>query len=201
MTSNTADIIRCPWAGNDTLYQQYHDTEWGFPKSDDHALFEKLCLEGFQAGLSWITVLRKREHFRNVFDQFDPEKLVTYDEQKISTLMADPGIIRNKLKIAATISNARAYLELRDRQTLAHFFWGYVDGIPIQNEFSDIDKVPAETTLSKQISKDLKKLGFRFCGPTIVYAFMQSIGMVNDHLTSCHCYVKCAKAAETFELE
>ncbi|MEM7620094.1 MAG: DNA-3-methyladenine glycosylase I [Pseudomonadota bacterium] len=192
--------IRCPWAGDDSLYQHYHDTEWGVPKIDDQALFEKLCLEGFQAGLSWITVLRKREHFRKVFDHFVPEKLIIYDDKKIAKLMHDPGIIRNKLKIEATISNAKTYLALKERQSLGHFFWKYIDGIPVQNSFKVHDDIPAQTELSEQISKDLKKLGFRFCGPTIVYAFMQSIGMVNDHLTTCHRYEACVQLGKDFKM-
>lgn len=192
-------LIRCPWSGTDALYQHYHDTEWGVPKANDRALFEKLCLEGFQAGLSWITVLRKREHFRKVFDDFDAAKIIAYTPKKINALMADPGIIRNKLKIEATISNAKAFLDLQDQQSPSSFFWSYVDGIPVQNTHKTSEDVPAETALSKQISKDLKKLGFRFCGPTIVYAFMQSIGMVNDHLIDCHSYETCQKLGQQFK--
>ncbi len=195
----TKNIQRCSWAGDDPLYQDYHDQEWGVPKTEDIALFEKLCLEGFQAGLSWITVLKKREHFRKVFDQFDPEILVTYDEKKINALLQDPGIIRNKLKVHATISNAKAYLELRERQSLAKFLWEYVDNKPIQNSFESMSEVPGETNISQSISKDLKKLGFKFCGPTIVYAFMQSVGMVNDHLVHCHSYKKCQQLGKKFK--
>ncbi len=187
---------RCGWAGDDELYQHYHDTEWGVPQINDQALFEKICLEGFQAGLSWITILKKREHFRKVFDGFDPEKVVRYSDKKIAKLLEDPGIIRNKLKVNAAISNARAFLDLQEKQSLASFLWGYVDGTPVQNCFNDLSEIPAETDISKQISKDLKKLGFKFCGPTIVYAMMQSIGMVNDHVLKCPDHDKCKKLAK-----
>ena len=187
---------RCPWAGSDPLYQNYHDNEWGVPKFDDQALFEKLCLEGFQAGLSWITILRKRETFREAFDHFDAEKIVLYDQNKINNLLGNPGIIRNKLKINATIHNARLYLKLQEAQGFSNFLWDFVDGVPIQNSFKLMDEVPAETPLSQSISKELKRMGFKFCGPTIMYAFMQSVGMVNDHLTSCPCHKKCKKLAK-----
>ncbi len=195
----TKNKTRCPWAGEDSLYISYHDKEWGVPKADDQALFEKLVLEGFQAGLSWITVLRKREHFREVFDKFDANRIVKYGPKKIETLMTDPGIIRNRAKIEATLSNARAYLDLKDKAGFAAFLWDFVDGSPIQNSFRAMSDVPAETPLSKKVSKELKRLGFRFVGPTIAYAFMQSIGMVNDHLTNCHRHGPCTALGNKFK--
>ena len=177
---------RCPWCGEDPLYQHYHDHEWGVPDHDDRSLFECLNLEGAQAGLSWITVLRKREHYRQVFDGFDAEKVARYDEAKVAALLADPGIIRNRLKVAATIGNAQAYLTLRDEGlTLSDFLWDFVDGSPQINHFRSLKEVPATTPVAEAMSKALKKRGFKFVGPTIVYAFMQATGMVNDHLTSC----------------
>jgi len=180
---------RCPWCGDDPLYQHYHDHEWGVPDHDDRSLFECLNLEGAQAGLSWITVLRKREHYRQVFDGFDAEKVARYDEAKVAALLADPGIIRNRLKVAATIGNAQAYLALRDEGlTLSDFLWDFVDGSPQINHFRSLNEVPATTPVAEAMSKALKKRGFKFVGPTIVYAFMQATGMVNDHLTSCPRY-------------
>ncbi|MGI9408098.1 MAG: DNA-3-methyladenine glycosylase I [Hyphomicrobiaceae bacterium] len=190
---------RCLWAGTDPLYVHYHDTEWGVPKSDDQALFEKIVLEGFQAGLSWITILRKREHFRKVFDNFDPQKIVRYRKSKIERLMTDTGIIRNRAKIEATISNARAFLDLQEKTSLGAMLWDFVDGKPVQNAFASMDKVPAETPTSKAISKELKKCGFRFVGATTMYAFMQSVGMVNDHLTGCPRHKPCVKLAKSFK--
>ena len=180
---------RCPWCGDDPLYQHYHDHEWGVPDHDDRSLFECLNLEGAQAGLSWITVLRKREHYRQVFDGFDAEKVVRYDEAKVAALLADPGIIRNRLKVAATIGNAQAYLTLRDEGlTLSDLLWDFVDGSPQINHFRSLKEVPVTTPVAEAMSKALKKRGFKFVGPTIVYAFMQATGMVNDHLTSCPRY-------------
>jgi DNA-3-methyladenine glycosylase I len=177
---------RCPWCGDDPLYQHYHDHEWGVPEYDDRALFECLNLEGAQAGLSWITVLRKREHYRKVFDGFDAEKIVRYDDRKVVALLQDAGIIRNRLKVAATIGNARSYLALRDEGlTLSDFLWDFVDGSPQINHFHTLKEVPAVTPVAEAMSKVLKKRGFKFVGPTIVYAFMQATGMVNDHLTTC----------------
>lgn len=177
---------RCPWCGDDPLYQYYHDHEWGVPEYDDQALFECLNLEGAQAGLSWITVLRKREHYRKVFDGFDAEKVARYDDRKVTALLQDAGIIRNRLKVAATIGNARSYLALRDEgQTLSDFLWDFVDGQPQINHFRTLKEVPASTPVADAMSKALKKRGFKFVGPTIVYAFMQATGMVNDHLTTC----------------
>lgn len=177
---------RCPWCGDDPLYQHYHDHEWGVPDYDDRSLFECLNLEGAQAGLSWITVLRKRDRYREVFDRFDAEKIVRYDEGKVAELLADPGIIRNRLKVRATIGNARAYLDLKEEgRTFSDFLWDFVDGSPQINHFASLKQVPAATPQAEAMSKALKKRGFKFVGPTIVYAFMQATGMVNDHLTSC----------------
>lgn len=174
---------RCPWCGTDSLYVHYHDTDWGVPEYDSRALFEKLILDGFQAGLSWITILRKRDHFRAVFDNFDAEKIARYDARKVAALMNDPGIVRNRLKIDAAVTSAQAYLEMPD---FSAYLWGFLDGRPVQNSFRGMGDVPAQTPLAEKISKDLKKRGFRFVGPTIVYAFMQACGLVNDHLVGCH---------------
>ena len=178
--------IRCPWAGDLPIYIDYHDNEWGRPVHDDRKLFEMLILEGMQAGLSWITILKKREAFRAAFDDFDPQRVALYGEEKLQALMADPGIIRNRLKLRAAVANARAFLEVqRTHGSFDAFLWRYVDGTPIVNRWERMEDVPASTPLSQQISRDLKKLGFRFVGPTIIYAYMQSVGMVNDHLTGC----------------
>lgn len=176
---------RCPWPGVDPLYVAYHDEEWGVPERDSRALFEKLLLDGFQAGLSWITILRKREAFRAAFDGFDPERIARYDERKLAALMSDAGIVRNRAKIAASVISARTYLDIEAREGFANYLWGFVDGRPIVNRLTDLTQIQAETDLSRKISKDLKARGFKFCGPTIVYAFMQATGMVNDHLVSC----------------
>jgi len=183
----------CTWPGNDPEYQRYHDEEWGIPLTDDRALYEKIVLEGFQAGLSWITILRKRPHFRKVFKNFDAEKIACFDEKKIAALMEDPGIVRNRLKIEATISNAKAFLDLQERDGLAHFLWSFVDGKPQQNNFRSMAEVPAETEVSRKMSKALKKAGFRFVGPTTVYAMMQSAGLVNDHMVTCPRHAACRK--------
>jgi DNA-3-methyladenine glycosylase I len=186
----TAEIInRCDWCGDDPLYQKYHDEEWGVPTFDDTTLFEFLILEGAQAGLSWITVLRKRENYRKAFHQFNPEKIARYSENKIQRLKLDAGIIRNDLKIRSAITNAQCYLELcNEKDSLSNYLWNFVDGKPIKNHWQSMKEIPANTTLSDTISKDLKKRGFKFVGSTIVYAYMQSMGLVNDHLVSCHCY-------------
>lgn len=177
---------RCPWCGNDPLYQQYHDNEWGVPLHDEHTLFEFLTLEGAQAGLSWITVLKKRERYRQVFANFDPVKVASFSPQEINQLLLDPGIIRNRLKVESTVSNAKAFLKVqKEYGSFASYLWGFVEGKPLINHFSSMQEVPAQTVLSAAISKDLKKRGFRFVGPTIIYAMMQAIGMVNDHLVSC----------------
>lgn len=187
----SGEIIRCGWAKG-PLYEAYHDNEWGRPLHDEHALFELLMLEGKQAGLSWITILKRREELRRAFDGFNPEVLCHYDDAKIQALLANPNIIRNRLKVQAARENARAYFKLKDLYgSLDNFMWRYVDYVPIQNAWRELSQLPAQTKLSEQISKDLKKLGFKFVGPTIVYAYMQSMGMVNDHLVSCHCYETC----------
>lgn len=176
---------RCGWVGGEQIYIDYHDTEWGVPEYDSRALWEKLILDGFQAGLSWITILKKRENFRAAFEGFDPDVIARWGEPDVQRLLADPGIVRHRGKIEATIGNARAWQAIEAEQGFDRFLWNYVGGSPIQNRFTTLAEVPAETPLSKQISKDLKKAGFRFCGPTIVYAFMQAVGMVNDHLVTC----------------
>ncbi len=178
---------RCWWCGDDELYQQYHDEEWGVPQHDERLLFEFLCLEGAQAGLSWITILRKRENYRALFDNFDAEKIVAYDERKIAELLTNPGIIRNKLKVNGFVKNARAYLNMKEQGINFHdYLWDYVDGEPLQNNPHEMGDVPANTAISDAMSKDLKKRGFTFVGSTICYAFMQAAGLVNDHLP--HCY-------------
>jgi len=183
------NIIRCAWTGEDELYQKYHDFEWGRPVHDDTALFELLILEGMQAGLSWITILRKRENFRRAFDHFNIDKVLGYDEQKIESLLQDAGIIRNRRKIEATIHNAKAFREVqKEHGSFDAFLWSYVGGKSIQNQWRTVSEVPATTELSDRISKDLKKRGFKFVGSTIIYALMQSMGMVNDHTTDCFVY-------------
>ena len=184
-------LARCPWATVDPLYVAYHDTEWGVPEYDDRALFEKLVLDGFQAGLSWITILRKRDAFRAAFSGFEPERIARFDRRKLEALMNNAGIVRNRMKIEGVVASARAYLALAEREGLSKRLWSFVDARPIQNHFARTDKIPARTPLSEAISKDLKGLGFAFCGPTIVYAFMQAIGMVNDHLVDCHRHEAC----------
>ncbi len=195
MTSSRSDRepVRCPWAGiADPEYARYHDEEWGVPKTDDRQLFEKLVLEGFQSGLSWLTILKKRENFRRAFDGFDPAAIARYGEADKVRLMADAGIVRNRLKIEATIDNARAYLKLAERTSLSDFLWGHLDGRPIINAHRTFADVPAATELSKNMSNALKKKGFRFVGPTTLYAFMQASGLVNDHLVACHRHAPCA---------
>lgn len=178
--------IRCAWCGSDPLYRAYHDAEWGVPLHDERALFEFLTLEGAQAGLSWLTILKKRENYRRAFDHFDVERVARYAEADVARLMADAGIVRNRLKIEAAIANARATLELREQLGgLDAYFWGFVDGRAVVNAWQDIGQVPATTPLSDTISKDLKKRGFKFVGSTIVYAHMQATGMVNDHTVDC----------------
>jgi DNA-3-methyladenine glycosylase I len=197
---SASETTRCPWAGSEPIYLRYHDEEWGVPKSDDTALFEKLVLEGFQSGLSWITILRKRENFRKAFHGFDAARIARYDGKDIARLMADEGIVRNKLKVEATIDNARALLKLQGRTSLAALLWGFLDGRPQVNRHTSLKSVPAETALSKAISKALKAQGFRFVGPTTVYAFMQAVGMVNDHLVGCFRHAACAKLQNQFRL-
>ncbi len=187
-------INRCPWCEGFDLYREYHDTEWGVPLRDDRALFELLILEGAQAGLSWSTVLKKRESYRLAFDHFDPNKIAAYDDSKVQALLANPGIIRNKLKVAAAITNARALLEMtRHGQSFSEFLWQFVNHVPIQNHRRSLSEVPAKTPQSDAMSKALLKAGFKFVGSTICYAFMQASGMVNDHLVSCHRYKPCSE--------
>ena len=186
--SSHSDSV-CPWCTGFDLYRQYHDEEWGVPLRDDRALFELLNLEGAQAGLSWSTVLKKREHYRRVFDGFQPELIARYDEAKVATLLADPGIIRNRAKVAATIQNAKAFLEITvSGQSFSDTLWQFVGGQPIQNSWQSMSEVPTSTPQAVAMSKALQKAGFKFVGPTICYAFMQAAGMVNDHLVSCPKY-------------
>ncbi len=183
------DKNRCGWCEGDPLYEAYHDEEWGVPVKDDATLFEFLVLETFQAGLSWITVLRKRKNFKKAFDNFDYQKIAQYPQTKIDALLQDAGNIRNKLKVHATVTNAQAFMEVqKEFGSFSDYIWGFVDGVPIKNSFDDYRKAPAKTELSDAISKDLKKRGFKFVGSTVVYAHMQATGMVNDHETSCFRY-------------
>lgn len=180
---------RCEWCGADPLYIKYHDQEWGVPVYDDAVLFEFLVLETFQAGLSWITILRKREHFKRAFDDFDYTKIAQYGNEKITNLLQNPGIIRNKLKVQAAITNAQLFIDIQAQYgSFSNYLWAFVDGKPIKNHFTSITEVPAITPLSNKISKDLKKRGFKFVGPTVVYAYLQAVGVVNDHVTSCYKY-------------
>lgn len=177
---------RCAWAGNDPLYQAYHDEEWGVPVHDDRKLFEFLTLEGAQAGLSWITILRKRAAYRTAFDGFDPALVARFDAVKVAELLANPGIVRNRLKVESTITNARAFLKVQEEfGSFDAYQWRFVDGSPIRNSWKSLQEVPATTPVSDAMSRDLKKRGFRFVGSTICYAHMQAIGMVNDHTTDC----------------
>src|SRR5512133_1138067 len=185
MSENTTKI-RCAWAGSDPLYLAYHDLEWGVPVHDDRLLFEFLILEGAQAGLSWITILRKREAYRIAFDGFDPAVVAAFDEARQTELLTNAGIVRNRLKIASTISNARAFLAVQaEFGSFDAYLWGFVDGVPVQNNRQNFKEIPASTPLSDALCRDLKKRGFRFVGTTICYAFMQAIGMVNDHTSDC----------------
>ncbi|MGV6827136.1 MAG: DNA-3-methyladenine glycosylase I [bacterium] len=195
MTSK--DIVRCGWVGDDDLYRQYHDEEWGVPEWDDQALFEKLILDGAQAGLSWITILRKRDNYREAFDQFDVEKIARYDERKIQQLMQNAGIVRNQLKIRSTVGNAQAYLEILEGPgSFSDFLWQFVDGEPVQNAWQSVKEIPVNTVESDAMSKALKQKGFKFVGTTICYAFMQAVGMVNDHTVDCFRYSDIQALAE-----
>ncbi|KEF29910.1 DNA-3-methyladenine glycosylase [Marinobacter nitratireducens] len=188
---------RCPWCGTDPLYVHYHDTVWGRPERDDQALFEKLCLDGQQAGLSWITILRKQESYRAAYDGFDAERIIQYGDEKIAELLSDPGVIRNRLKVHSIIKNARGYLDIRENEgSFSDFLWSFVDGSPIQNRWASMSEVPVSTVESEAMSKALKRRGFTFVGPTIVYAFMQATGMVNDHLIHCPQHQACQKLAD-----
>jgi DNA-3-methyladenine glycosylase I len=187
---------RCWWPGTDPLYVAYHDTEWGVPEYDDRALFEKLILDGFQAGLSWITILRKRENFRRAFAGFDPAVIARFEEAEVEALMLDSGIVRNRAKIVATVASARSWLEIQEQEGFSTFLWKHIDGRPVQNNLRSREDIRPETDLSRRISKELRARGFNFVGPTIVYAFMQAVGMVNDHLTGCFRHAECAALAE-----
>ena len=190
-------LTRCPWPKQDPLYVAYHDEEWGVPEFDDRALYEKLVLDGFQAGLSWITILRKRDNFRRAFDGFEPEKIARYGARRVDKLMRDAGIVRNRMKIEGAVMSARAYIEVMENGPgFSRLLWDFVDGKPKVNRFRATRQVPAETALSRRISKELAGRGFKFVGPTIVYAFMQAVGMVNDHLVTCHRHAACARHAD-----
>ena len=195
--SHPDGLTRCPWPKLDPLYVAYHDDEWGVPELDDRALYEKLMLDGFQAGLSWITILRKRENFRRAFSEFQPNKIARYTPKKIERLMQDEGIVRNRAKIEGTVLSARAWLDVMDKGPgFARLLWDFVDGRPKINSYRSTKQIPAETAISQKMSKELARRGFKFCGPTIVYAFMQAVGMVNDHLVTCHRHAACARLAE-----
>ena len=197
MTAGGANA--CPWFGKDPLYRDYHHNEWGMPLYEDRALFEFLLLEGAQAGLSWLTILRKREGYRRAFDNFQPEKIARYDDQKIAQLLNDSSIVRNRLKVESAIKNARAYLTiLESDQYFSDYIWQFVDGRPIQNNWPIMEKVPAMSKESNAMSKALKKNGFTFVGSTICYAFMQATGMVNDHLTNCFRHRECRETLSSF---
>ncbi|MDL0432804.1 DNA-3-methyladenine glycosylase I [Marinobacter sp. TBZ242] len=190
------DQQRCPWCGDDPLYVAYHDNVWGRPEYDNLALFEKLCLDGQQAGLSWITILRKQENYRAAYDHFDPQLIASYDNSKIESLLQDRGIVRNRLKVESIIRNARGYLELTEQgHSFSDFLWSFVDGQPVQNHWNSISEVPVYTPEAEAMSRALKQRGFNFVGPTIVYAFMQAVGMVNDHLTYCPQHPVCRDLA------
>jgi DNA-3-methyladenine glycosylase I len=182
---------RCPWPGRDETYIAYHDDEWGVPEFASRALFEKLVLDGFQAGLSWIAILRKRDNFRRAFAGFEPEKIAAFDAVKIESLMRDPGIVRNRAKIEGAVASARAYLDVEAKSGFSRYLWDFVDGRPVVNTFRSLVEVPPRTPVSERLAKDLKSRGFKFCGPTITYAFMQAVGMVNDHLVDCHRHEAC----------
>lgn len=193
-----SDRIRCGWCGTDPLYVAYHDEEWGVPVWDDRTLFEFLILEGAQAGLSWSTILTKREGYRRLYDGFDPELVARYDGPKIAELLTDPAVVRNRAKVAASIGNARAFLEVQaEFGSFSDYVWRFTDGVPIQNAWKILAQLPAKTALAETISKDLKQRGFKFVGPTIVYAHMQATGMVNDHLVSCFRHAEVAVLSGT----
>ncbi|MDO8877324.1 MAG: DNA-3-methyladenine glycosylase I [Pseudolabrys sp.] len=190
-------LVRCPWPKTDPLYVAYHDEEWGVPEWDDRALFEKLILDGFQAGLSWITILRKRDNFRTAFDDFNPEKIARYTPKKVERLMGDAGIVRNRAKIVGTIGSAKAFLTIMDKGPgFSAMLWQHLDGKPLDHKIGARSKTPTEDDISRAMSKQLLGHGFKFVGPTIVYAFMQAVGMVNDHLVTCHRHAACNKLAK-----
>jgi DNA-3-methyladenine glycosylase I len=186
--------VRCGWCGTDPLYVAYHDVEWGVPVRDDRTLFEFLVLEGAQAGLSWVTILRKREHYRLAFDDFDPVEVAGYGEEKIARLLADPGIVRNRQKVRSAVTNARAVLAAQEEfGAFSDYIWSFTGGRPLQNSWRRMDQIPSTTPLAERISRDLRSRGFRFMGPTIVYAHMQATGMVNDHLVTCFRHAEVAE--------
>ena len=187
-------VERCGWCEGNVLYEAYHDQEWGVPQHDDRMLFEFLVLEGAQAGLSWITVLKKRSRYREVFLGFDPEIIAVWGAAEITLLMQDAGIIRNRAKITGTVAAARLYLDIEAQQGFSNYLWDFVDGRPIVNHVQSMHEVPAQTDLSARLARDLKQKGFKFCGPTIIYAFMQAVGLVNDHLVGCHRHEACQQA-------
>ncbi|MCP5207883.1 MAG: DNA-3-methyladenine glycosylase I [Hahellaceae bacterium] len=194
-------LNRCTWCGNDADYQHYHDTVWGRPVSCEQDLFKKLCLDGQQAGLSWITILRKQTTYEAAYADFDPEQIARFDEEYIAGLMHNPGIVRNRLKIHSIIRNARSYLAMKDAGlSFNEFLWGFVDFSPVQNQWQDHSQIPANSVQSDAMSKALKKRGFNFVGSTICYAFMQATGMVNDHVVACHCYEPCRQKGLSFSL-
>jgi DNA-3-methyladenine glycosylase I len=196
-----AGLPRCGWCGDDPLYVAYHDTEWGVPVADDRTLFEFLVLEGAQAGLSWSTILKKREGYRRAFDGFEPERVARYGPHKVASLLADSGIVRNRLKVESAVTNARAFLAVQDEWgSFARYMWDFVDGCPIQNTWRTLAELPATTPRAEEISRDLKRRGFRFVGPTIVYAHMQATGMVNDHLAGCFRHPEVAELGRRFSL-
>ena len=192
-----AELKRCHWPGSDPLYLAYHDQEWGVPEFDSRALYEKLVLDGFQAGLSWITILRKRDNFRKAFDGFDPEKIARYGKRDVDRLLKNDGIIRSRAKIEAAVKGARLWLDMEGKQKggFSALLWSHVDGRPLTNRFRGPGQIPAQTEMSEALSRDLKQRGFAFCGPVIVYAFAQATGMVNDHLTGCFRHAECARLA------
>jgi DNA-3-methyladenine glycosylase I len=193
--AETKHVQRCPWPGEDPLYCAYHDDEWGVPEYDPRALYEKLVLDGFQAGLSWITILRKREAFRRAFDGFNPERIAAYGDKDIERLLGDAGIVRSRAKINAAITGARLWLKIMERESggFSNLVWKYAEGVRRDPRRKSIPEIPAKTEMSERLSKELRARGFRFCGPVIVYAFAQAIGMVNDHLVACHRHAVCAR--------
>lgn len=194
---SASDVVRCGWSVKEPIYVAYHDEEWGVPEYDPRALYEKLVLDGFQAGLSWITILRKRENFRAAFDNFDPEKIARYGKRDVNRLMKNEGIIRSGAKIKAAIRGAQLWLDIEEKEPggFTEFIWKHVGGVPRVNRYKSIRQVPAETKMSQRLAKELKARGFNFCGPVIVYAFAQAVGMVNDHIVSCHRHEPCAALA------
>lgn len=195
---NDSEIVRCGWSVKEPIYVAYHDTEWGVPEYDPRSLYEKLVLDGFQAGLSWITILRKRENFRAAFDQFEPEKIARYGKRDVNRLLKNAGIIRSRAKIEAAIRGAQLWLDIEESEPggFTHFIWKHVEGTPKINHFRTLKHVPVKTKMSEGLAKELKGRGFNFCGPVIVYAFAQAVGMVNDHVLSCHRHAPCAAMAD-----